>query len=269
MLIFKLCRQFNKAKPTLQQIAALAGHCPQRVEEGAAHLVSLGSSVQYCYYTLLVDAFLGGKGGMVVDWGGQYGHVTTLLQNEGYQAECYFLRPPANFDTFQRTFKFPYTCGCPSEKTKLPYKNDSALAVISSGVLEHVRESGTTETESLNEIFRIIKPGGYLFVWNLPREAGFPELIKRLIGKWHHPFKYTLTTAKQLLRTAGFEVVFSDSHEFLPIGARRIAVKMAIPPWLIFELDYLLSKIPPFSLLSQHITIVARKPQACGESQIA
>jgi hypothetical protein len=40
-------------------------------------------------------------------------------------------------------------------------------------------------------------------------------------------------------------VVFYDSHEFLPIGARKLATIIGIPSWLIFEIDYLLSKIPP------------------------
>jgi len=260
MLIYKLRKQFRKAKPTLQAMAALARQCPQRVEEGATHLVSLGSSVQYCYYTILVDDFLKKRQGLVVDWGGQYGHVTSLLREEGYQAECYFLSPPANFREFQRTFKFPYTCGSPGDRTKLPYPDNSALAVISSGVLEHVPEGGTKEGDSLREIFRVIEPGGFLFVWNLPRVMGFPELIKRLLGKWHHPCKYTRRRAEQLLRKTGFEVVFSDCHEFLPIGARRMASALGVPPWLIFELDYLLSKVPPLCLFRQHITMVGRKP---------
>ena len=261
MLIFRLHRQFKRARPTLREIAALARECPQRVEEGATHLVSLGSSVQYCYYSVLVDTFLNKRAGLVVDWGGQYGHVTTLLRNEGYEAECYFLSPPTNFERFQHAFGFPYTCGSPSQRIVLPYEDNSVLAVISSGVLEHVREHGTSEAESLEEIFRIIKPGGYLFVWNLPRRMGFPELVKRSVGKWHHSCKYTRRSAEQLLGGVGFDVVFSDTHEFLPIGARRIAEMMAIPPWLVFELDYLLSKIPPFSFFSQHITVVGKKPE--------
>jgi len=260
MLICKLRKQFQTAESTLRAIAALAKQCPQRVEEGATHLVSLGSSVQYCYYTILVDDFLKRRKGLVIDWGGQYGHVTTLLRKEGYEAECYSLSPPANFGEFRRTFEFPYTCGCPAERTKLPYPDDSALAVISSGVLEHVREGGTDEADSLQEIFRVIEPGGFLFVWNLPRVLGFPELIKRLRGRWHHPYKYTRRSAERLLQRAGFEVVFSDCHEFLPIGARALATKVGIPPWLIFELDYLLSKVPPLSFFRQHITLVGRKP---------
>lgn len=260
MPICKLRRQFRKAKPTLRVMAALARQCPQRVEDGAAHLVSLGSSVQYCHYTILVREFLRKKQGLIVDWGGQYGHVTSLLREEGYQAECYFLSPPADFEEFQRTFAFPYRCGSPGDRTKLPYSDNSALAVISSGVLEHVREGGTDEADSLQEIFRVIEPGGHLFVWNLPRVLGFPELIKRLLGRWHHPCKYTCRSAEHLLQNAGFEVVFSDCHELLPIGARALATKVGIPPWLIFQLDYLVSKVPPFSFFRQHITLVGRKP---------
>jgi ubiquinone/menaquinone biosynthesis C-methylase UbiE len=209
---------------------------------------------------MLVDDFLKKRKGRVIDWGGQYGHVTALLREEGYQAECYFLDPPANFGEFQRAFEFPSTCGSSGSRTKLPYSDNSALAVVSSGVLEHVREGGTDEADSLREIFRVIQPGGFLFIWNLPRVRGFPELLKRLLGKWHHPYKYTRKTAERLLQKTGFEVVFSDCHEFLPIGARRVASTLGIPPWLTFELDYLLSKIPPLCLFRQHITLVARKP---------
>ncbi len=260
MLIFKLKKQFYKSRPILQEIAELAKECPQRVEEGAAHFVSLGSSVQYVYYNILVDYFLNKRIGLIVDWGGQYGHVTILLQNEGYDAECYFLAPPPNFEIFQERFRFPFRYGSTMERVKLPYQDNSALAVVSSGVLEHVREYGTSESESLTEIFRVIKPGGYLFIWNLPRVGGFPEVMKRLIGRWYHPFKYTKNSITQLVKSAGFEIVFYDSHEFSPIGIRKLAEKIGIPPWLSFEIDFILSKTPPFSFFRQHITIICKKP---------
>lgn len=198
---------------------------------------------------------------MVVDWGGQYGHVTLLLRNEGYNAECYFLTPPLNFGMFQEKFNFPFKIGSPKERVKLPYEDNSALAVISSGVLEHVREAGIEESESLAEIYRIFHPDGYLFIWNFPRVGGFPEVIKRLMGRWYHPFKYTRKSIIQLLKSAGFEIVFYQSNEFFPIGIRKLAEKIGVPPWLSFKIDFILSKIPPFSLMRQHITIVFRKPK--------
>lgn len=259
MLISKLDKQFKKAKPILKDIANIAKESPQKGEDGAAHIVNLGSSVQYCYYTLLVDSFLKGEKGKVVDWGGQYGHVTSLLRTEGYDAENYLLSPPPNFEKFQKKLKFPFKIGSPLERTKLPYEDNSVLAVCSSGVLEHVRERGTTEISSLSEIFRIVKPGGYLFIWNLPHIRGFPEIIKGFIGKWHHPYIYTKKCIVQLLESSGFEVIFCDSHEFLPIGARKLLTTIGVPPWLTFEFDYFLSKIPPFSFFRQHITVVCRK----------
>jgi hypothetical protein len=111
-VIFKLRKQFYKSEPILQEIAELAKECRQTGEDGAAHIVSLGSSVQYCYYTVLVNSFLNSEKGLIIDWGGQYGHVTTLLRNEGYDAECYFLTPPPNFEKFQHKFRFPFKIGC-------------------------------------------------------------------------------------------------------------------------------------------------------------
>ncbi len=253
---------YQDLRPHLEEMtAAVLASPPERVRF-AKHLNRPGVIFQYAYYAALVRQVLP-AGSVICDWGGQYGHLSRLLYQSFPSTVCY-IPDASEFEVkyFHSKFKveslvkFGRGYGNPT----IELETESVDAVISSGVLEHTREHGVTEGESLAEIWRIIRPGGVLFVWNLPRRWGSVELLNAALHRSVHHYKYRRTDIIQLLEGAGFEVELFDKHEFLNLSSRD-ALGKVIGPVNAFTFDYYLSKVIFFGAFCQWITIVARKPR--------
>lgn len=236
---------------------------PQERRAYAKHLNRPGVIFSYAYYTALTRQELPSSA-VVCDWGGQYGHVSRLLRPYFAQVICYV--PDATefeCEYFHSLFgvsdivKFGPGYGDPS----IPLSDESVDAVISSGVLEHTREFGVPEETSLREIWRILRPGGKLLIWNLPRRWGSVELLNLLLRRSIHPYKYGRKEITALLEGAGFRIALLDKHEFLNMSSRN-ALGRAIGHTNAWVLDYYLSKLVLFGAVAQHFTIVAQKPGA-------
>jgi SAM-dependent methyltransferase len=107
--------------------------------------------------------------------------------------------------------------GDAAEPTALPFGDASFDAVVSVGVLEHVRESGGTELGSLREIARILRPGGVFICYHLPNEYSLIELLARLVpGKPHHRYKFTRSDIRRLTSAAELELLETRRYGFLP-----------------------------------------------------
>ncbi len=135
---------------------------------------------------------------------------------------------------------------------------------ISSGVLEHVREDGLgDESRTLQEIHRVLKDQGLLFIWNLPAKLGTSELLAMVTGKWHHRYRYWKKDIGRLLREANFEILFQDRHKFFP-GAVMSLLERKVDPVGLMRLDNALSRLFPFNLLARDFVLVARKARVSG-----
>ncbi|MFW6357601.1 MAG: class I SAM-dependent methyltransferase [Chroococcales cyanobacterium] len=127
---------------------------------------SLVSSHQYSrLYQLILNTLPSGSA--ILDWGCGNGHFSYFLANQGYQTfgfsfEDFPLRHTLN------NLDYSFTKGNIEQPKRLPYQDAEFDAVVSVGVLEHVRETGGNEISSLQEITRILKPGG-LFI-SFPQE---------------------------------------------------------------------------------------------------
>lgn len=241
----------------IHKISEIACHAPKNKHKVLQHLINLHEAYNYVYYVYLVDKVLDKAKGRIVDWGGFCGQVTLLLKALGYKCQNYVLTYPSQKRLFDK-LDIPYQVG--DHPKKLPYKNNSCLALISSGVLEHVSATDTTDKESLEEIFRVLKPGGYFFCWNLPRKFAVVEFLSKY---WHgtncHPIKYTEKKFCRLLEETGFKVTYLDSHGgILTISFLR-KILYTFNPWTTFIFDYYFSKLPFFNFFSHHITMVAQK----------
>ena len=89
-------------------------------------------------------------------------------------------------------------------------------AVTSIGVLEHVRESGGAEIDSLKELHRLLKPGGIFICFHLPNRYSWIEGALRLVGRWSHRCRYTGREISELARTAGFTLLEVERYALLP-----------------------------------------------------
>jgi ubiquinone/menaquinone biosynthesis C-methylase UbiE len=139
----------------------------------------------------------------------------------------------------------------------LPFPDASFDGVLSCGVLEHVPD----ERYSLAEIRRILRPGGCLFIYQLPQVYAYTEFINRMRGLWYHPRRYTVKGAVNLFREAGFDVatcrrsnLFPKNLTGLPSQARdaynhlsrhvmaieSVLVRIPMLNWLCHSLEFVL-----------------------------
>ena len=231
-----------------------------------SHLTNLFEAYQYVYYVALVDYYLQRRDqekedkertGIIVDWGGFVGQVTILLRSLGYDCENNVLTFPSTKDAFDE-FNIPYTIN--KNPKILPYKDNSVSALLSSGVLEHVHEYEMTDEEALQEIYRVLKPGGYFFCWNLPKKYALLELLALQHKNSCHPIRYHQSQFSKKLENTGFQVIDINSNSgILSIGGVRKVLQL-FDPWKQFVFDYYVSQLPGIQFLAHHITAVAQKP---------
>ncbi len=227
------------------------------------HLKSPITSFYYVQFAGFVDLFLQQKrDGLIVDWGGQFGQMTAYLDELGYEAENYVIDTVEEYKYFSHLVPRLKIGKSP---VFIPYRDKSALVLISCGVLEHVKESGSTEKESLKEIYRILKPGGFFFIFLLPNKYSMLEFLYNILhiifGRWHHLYKYSKKEIISLLESTGFEIIFYDREEFLPkvnFRLSRIGGKI-LSPRILFKLDWFVSHLPILNIFAQHHIIVVRK----------
>jgi SAM-dependent methyltransferase len=251
-------RTWSDLEPRLRQIVAEVCSIPAEHRPGTAHIDHIGGIAQYAFYVALVRRWLSDPYAEILDWGGQHGQVSLLLSRYYPRATCYVLEG----DDYDREYGLADwhrrlgISGIVRATDPVRIVVDRQFdAAISSGVLEHVAECGGDERKSLEELHRILKPNGLLFIWNLPRHYG-REYLYGLLGRKAHPRRYRKKEIVSLLRRADFEVVWLSTHEILPLSILKRLTSFAKPEKLM-KWDYWLSERLPW--LSQNFTVVARR----------
>lgn len=158
------------------------------------------------------------KGGRLLDWGCGYGQMTYLLRRRGLNVVAFDIAPPES--------ELPPLPICHDlqvvrtlDEVKLPFPDDEFDAVLSCGVLEHVEEASEHGDErlSLVEIHRILRPGGVLFIYQLPQKMAWQEAILRKLGTGYtHPRRYTGREIRRLLGNYGYRVTRLRRSNFIP-----------------------------------------------------
>lgn len=197
----------------------------------------------------------------VLDWGAGNGHFSYFLVNAGYQTSGYgFGSLPTICQSFSPE-QYTYKEGTWSDPITIPFPDQYFDAVVSIGVLEHVRETGGNEIASLNEIHRILKPNGLFICVHLPNRYSWIEYLARKMNKWSHQYCYTDREICSLTQQTQFQILKRQRYAFLP---RNIWSK--IPGNLgnsssltrVYDtLDHLLAM--PFSKICQNYLVVAQK----------
>lgn len=220
------------------------------------HLSSKATSMNYLRFANEVKRFI--PSGEVLDWGSGRGQMSWLLHQRSLSITSYdvedkreprFIMPDVPF------VQAPHA-------TNLPWPEASFNGLLSCGVLEHVPD----DNASLAEIFRVLQPGGYLFIYQLPQVYAYTEMINRMRGLWYHDRRYTLSRTKQMLQQVGFDVVVARRHNFfpknltgLPIRARQFYNRQE-PGFTAVE--NILVKIPMINWLCHSLELVAQKRQS-------
>lgn len=224
--------------------------------------VNVESPLQVAEYDAIVARLAADAPGRVLDWGAGLGLITRLLRERGIETEAFEYRP-------EEPEPRRGGLGAPSiegwtevegwlspEPVALPFEDDAFDTVLSLGVLEHVQDPD----ESLEEIRRVLKPGGRLYVYKLPNRWSYLERIAKALGMYYHgqlPFDrvYDKRSAMRLLTAHGFAVEEFRRTNLLPL---RIPVKMRRLTRPIWALNRALRFVPGFSFLATNVELVAR-----------
>jgi SAM-dependent methyltransferase len=173
-------------------------------------------------------------GMLALDWGCGNGHFSYFLTLQKIQTTGYSFEP---FPVFMKhTELFHFKQGIPDEPTKLPFEDSAFDMVFSIGVLEHVHETGGSEIKSLQEIHRILKPGGLFICCHFPNRYQWVEPIGRFIGlaKHFHTCKYTQRDIRQLSKQTSFRIQETARYNFFPRNQLS-----CFPAWLTRNLAFI------------------------------
>jgi ubiquinone/menaquinone biosynthesis C-methylase UbiE len=190
--------------------------------------------------------------GRVLDWGCGWGQMTALLRDIGVEAVPFDYRKGLGAPTTERLPRFPeIEAQLTSEPVELPFEDNSFDTVLSCGVLEHVPDP----EGSLVELRRVLRPGGMLYVTNLPNRYSYTERAARLLGRYYHgqlpnDRVYTARTARALLERQGYRVAELRRAHMLPLTVGG-------PARLTWAASSALERIPGVNLVATSLEVVA------------
>lgn len=94
-----------------------------------------------------------------------------------------------------------------------PCENESCDLVVATELIEHLEES----SGFLSEVFRVLKPGGYLMLTTAPNRLSLSWLCARLRGasmeKDHHLKLYTSFSLMRSCERVGFKMLRNQVHQ--------------------------------------------------------
>jgi SAM-dependent methyltransferase len=225
------------------------------------HLDGAAAAFNYIRIAELVNSYYqsGALQMPVLDWGCGYGQVSWLLKRRGLSVVSCDVekRPARQFIEILNQIDITYL----QDPLRLPYDPASFGGVLSVGVLEHVGESNVEA--SLAEIARVVRPGGYFFIFMLPNRFSWVEFLSDLRGVSVHPDKYTFGRIERLLRDHGFAMERKWRRNVLPRNLTGLSHRLKLAYGRHYRrieaVDHTLSNVWPFAISSGVIEVVARK----------
>lgn len=243
------------------ELRALVGMGLAGVALGATDMDHLdGPSAAFTYIRIanLVDSYV--KSGSVqppiLDWGCGYGQVSWLLKRRDLSVvSCDVEKRPAreSIETLSQ-IQVRYL----QDPVRLPYDSGTFGAVLSAGVLEHVADV----QGSLQEVSRVLRPNGVFFIFMLPNRFSWAEFVANVCHRSVHPYKYTFGKIERLLGH-GFVVEKKWRRNFLPRNLTGLSQRAKKAYGMCYReiegVDRVLANVPPTSILSGVIEVIARK----------
>jgi SAM-dependent methyltransferase len=222
--------------------------------------LNLRSAPQMREYEHIVDRVARDRPAKVLDWGCGYGQISHLLLARGLDVASLEYIPEATEQGRRRLEHFPEVEAIISpDPVRLPFDDATFDAVMSVGVLEHVAQPDA----SLDELRRVLVPGGRLYVYKLPNRWSYLEWIARRAGMFYHgklpdDTIYTLRGTRRMLERHGFRVEEARLANMVPLTLPGPLVARLTP--VLWALNRGLSKVPLLRVLATNLEAIALKP---------
>jgi SAM-dependent methyltransferase len=222
--------------------------------------INLRAPAQHAEYFAVANRIAADGHSEVLDWGCGYGQMTRLLIDRGLRVTSIDYDPGEPEPVSRPLERFP---GLEAIRTgdpvRLPFANESFDAVLSMGVLEHVSDPDA----SLDEIHRVLRPGGVLYCHKLPNRLSWLEAIARRSGRMYFHGQlpddrlYDLSEARRIVERHNFEPVWARRTNMLPLTLTgRMAQRLAPAIWLS---NRTLSRIPLLNAFATNVELSARR----------
>ena len=222
--------------------------------------INVRSVPQLVEYASAADRIAADGPGIVLDWGCGLGQMTRLLVDRGVEVRSIEWVESLNGAQEQPLPVLPdLTMLTTSEPVALPYPDHCFDAVLSMGVLEHVHDPDA----SLDELRRVLKPGGTLYCYKLPNAHSWLEAVARRVpSMWAHgdlPYDklYTLDSAVEIFERHGYTVVEAKRANMLPLMLGDSSVMNALGR-VIWAANRALSRVPGLNRLATNVQVIAR-----------
>ncbi|MGD1860045.1 MAG: class I SAM-dependent methyltransferase [Leptolyngbyaceae cyanobacterium] len=202
-------------------------------------------------------------GGQVLDWGAGSGHFSSFLVRAGYQASGFGFSEWPEFCHDFGDLDYIYRRGSPDSPVAIPFSDGQFDAVVSVGVLEHVRETGGDEVASLKEIYRLLKPGGHFICYHFPNRYSWIEFLARRTQRFSHQYLFSTRDIRVIVAATPFQLLELGRYALLPRNIwqstmGRHARWGPLAGTVYNQIDHLLGRLLP--LLCQNYYFVLRKP---------
>lgn len=219
--------------------------------------VHVRGGAQELEYDAIAARLARDRPGRLLDWGAGIGQVAARLEEHGLDVRAYDYEADLGGSETRPLPRHPQlSVDLSSDPVALPYEDGAFDAVLSCGVLEHVAHPD----RSLDEIRRVLRPGGVLYVYKLPNRSSYLELVARAIGLYYHgklphDAVYSPASACRLLERHGYAVRELRYANMLPLTlASRPAVRLAP---LLWAANRALARVPLLSRLATNVELVA------------
>jgi ubiquinone/menaquinone biosynthesis C-methylase UbiE len=227
--------------------------------------VNIRSAPQMREYDQIADRLAADRPRHVLDWGCGAGQMTALLRQRGLEVTAFDYRGTLAEPETQPLPHYPdVEAHLSPEPVKLPFEDDRFDAVLSCGVLEHVQDPDG----SLEELKRVLAPGGTLYVYKLPNRLSYLEAIARVASKLGAPLYfhgkapddriYTERSARDLLERHAYRVEELALANLLPLSLPGPVARRLTPA--IWWLNGALARVPGLRKLATNVELVAIAP---------